>query len=80
MGSYGVRMKKKGIQTCMIKVQSGSFVVGYDNYSSFYRIAKVLRRSYGVRTKYQGMNADISKVHMGLDILIINYHTRKQRS
>ena len=62
MGPYGVRMKKKGIQTCMIKVQSGSFGVGYDNYSPFYRIAKVLRGSYGVRI---GMNAHISKVHTG---------------
>ena len=65
MGPYGVRMKKKGIQTCMINVQSGSFGVGYDNHSPFYRMAKVLRGSYGVRTKYKGMNAVISKVHTG---------------
>jgi len=49
-------MKKKGIQTRMIKVQSGSFGAGYDNYSKFYRIAKVLRGSCGVKIKYQGMN------------------------
>ena len=66
MGPYGMRMKKKDVQICMIKVQSGSFGVGYDNYSPFYRIAKVLRGSYGVRTKCKGMNAGISKVHTGL--------------
>ena len=46
MGPYGVRMKNKGIQTRMIKVHSGSYRVGYDNYSKFYRIEKVLRGSY----------------------------------
>ena len=33
-----------------IKVRSGSFGVGYDNYSPFYKIVKVLKGSYGVRT------------------------------
>ena len=65
MGPYGVRRKKKGIQTCMIMVQSGSFGIGYDNYSPFYRIAKVLRGSYGMRKKYDGMNACVIKVQSG---------------
>ena len=65
MGPYGVRINKKGIQKCMSKVHSGSFGVGYDNYSLFYRIAKVLRGSYGVRKKYDGMNACVIKVQSG---------------
>ena len=65
MGPYGVRINKKGIQTCMNKVHSGSFGVEYDNYSLFYRIAKVLRGSYGVRIKYDGMNACMIKVQSG---------------
>ena len=40
MGPHGVRMKMNGIQTCMIKAQSWSFGVGYDNYHLLYRIAK----------------------------------------
>ena len=51
MGPYGVKMKMKGIQTCMIKVQIWSFGVGYDNYHLLYRIAKALMGSYGVRIK-----------------------------
>ena len=39
-GSYGVRMKYDGMNGCVIKVHSGSFGVGYDNYSLFYRIAR----------------------------------------
>ena len=39
-GSYGVRIKYDGMNACVIKVQSGSFGVGYDNYSLFYRIAR----------------------------------------
>ena len=38
--SYGVRIKYDGMNACVIKVQSGSFGVGYDNYSLFYRIAR----------------------------------------
>ena len=49
MGLYGVRMKMKGIQTCMIKVQSWSFRVRYENYPLLYRIAKALMGSCGVR-------------------------------
>ena len=78
MGPYGVRMKMKGIQTCMIKVQSWSFGVGYDNYHLLYRIAKALMGSYGVRIKYNGNNACFSKVHtvvhMWLDILRTIYY------
>ena len=32
MGPYGVKMKNKGIQTCMIKVHSGSYGAGCDNH------------------------------------------------
>ena len=48
-GSYGVRIKYDGMNTCVIKVQSGLFGVGYDKYSLFYKDCKVLRGSYGVR-------------------------------
>ena len=64
-GSYGVRIKYDGMNECMIKVQSGSFGVGYDNYSLFYMIAKVMRGLYWVRIKYNGKNASISQVHTG---------------
>ena len=37
----------------MIKVGSGSFGDGYDNYSLFYSIAKVLTGSYGMRIIYK---------------------------
>ena len=68
MGPYGVRMKKKGIQTCMIKVQSvhsGSNGVGYDIHLLLYSKAKVLMGPYGVRMKNKGIQTCMIKVHSG---------------